>query len=231
MISLTAIDIYSMFLLGFLGTGHCIGMCGPLVFVIPGSTGKFAPHLYYHAGRVLTYTAMGALMGGIGAGLTLIAAATGSEPTVWIVRTQIVISLAAAAFLVYFGLSRIGIFAEPRWMGVAEPKRVPGLRKVLQQSMTTGNRGAMFLTGLILGFLPCGLSYAAFARALPTGGILSGAILVLAFGLGTVPGLLLVGAGFSSVARRYRKQSDILSGILMIGMGAFLAFKIIHKFL
>jgi len=229
--SLSAIDIYSVFLLGFLGTGHCIGMCGPLVFVIPGSTGKFAPHLYYHTGRVMTYTAIGAVMGGIGAGITHIAAATGSEPTAWITRTQVSISLVAAAFLVYFGLSRIGIFAEPRWMGIAEPKRVLGLKKVLHQSMTSGKRGAMFLTGMILGFLPCGLSYAAFARALPAGGILSGAVLVLVFGLGTVPGLLLVGAGFSSVARRYRKQSDILSGILMIGMGAFLAFKIIHKFL
>ncbi|CAB5088679.1 hypothetical protein D3OALGA1CA_1145 [Olavius algarvensis associated proteobacterium Delta 3] len=229
MLSLSSIDLYAMFLLGFLGTGHCIGMCGPLVFVIPGSSGKFSPHLYYHAGRVLTYTALGGLMGGLGAGMAHIAAATGSEPMAWIVRTQVSISMAAAAFLVYFGLSRIGLFAEPRWMGVAEPKRIPGFRTVLHRSMASGDRGAMFLTGLTLGFLPCGLSYAAFARALPAGGILSGAVLVLVFGLGTVPGLLLVGAGFSGVARRYRKQSDILSGILMIGMGVFLAFKTVHK--
>ena len=231
MISPTSIDMTSMFLLGFLGTGHCIGMCGPLVFVIPGSTGKSPPHLYYHGGRVLTYMALGALMGGLGAGMTRIAAAAGSEPMTWILRTQVTITLAAAAFLVYFGLTRIGLFAEPRWMGVAEPKRIPGFRKVLQKSMAKGDGGAMFLTGTFLGFLPCGLSYAAFARALPSGGVLSGALLVLAFGLGTVPGLLLVGAGFSSVARRYRRQSDILSGVLMIGMGAFLVIKTIHKLL
>ena len=229
MVSPASIDIYAMFLLGFLGTGHCIGMCGPLVFVIPGSTGKFFPHLYYHGGRVLIYTALGALMGGLGAGMTQIAAASGSDPMVWIVRTQVTISLAAAAFLVFFGISRIGLLREPRWMGVAEPKRIPGFRKVLQKSMAKGNAGAMFLTGIFLGFLPCGLSYAAFARALPAGGMLSGALLVLVFGLGTVPGLLLVGAGFSSVARRYRKHSDILSGILMIGIGAFLVFKTLSR--
>jgi sulfite exporter TauE/SafE len=222
-VTLTTIDIYSIFFLGFLGTGHCIGMCGPLIFVIPGRTGKFFPHLYYHAGRLLTYTAVGALMGGLGAGMARIAAATGSEPLAWIARTQVGFSVAAAAFLIYFGLSRIGLFAEPNWMGVAEPKRIPGFRKVFQKSMANGGRASMFLIGLLLGFLPCGLSYAAFARALPVGGSIAGAILVLVFGLGTVPGLLLVGTGFSGVARRYRRQSDILSGILMVGMGAHLA--------
>ena len=71
------IDLISMFFLGLLGTGHCIGMCGPLIIAIPGQTGKFSAHLAYHAGRVGTYVIVGAVMGGLGTGLSEIARLTG----------------------------------------------------------------------------------------------------------------------------------------------------------
>jgi sulfite exporter TauE/SafE len=78
----------------------------------------------------------------------------------------------------------------------------------------------MFLLGLLLGLLPCGLSYAAFARALAAGGPAQGALLVLAFSLGTLPGLLLVGTGASRFARRHAKLFDVLSGVLLVAMAA-----------
>jgi sulfite exporter TauE/SafE len=83
----------------------------------------------------------------------------------------------------------------------------------------------MFLVGLMMGLLPCGLSFAAFSRALAAGGPFSGALLVFAFALGTLPGLLLLGTGASGLARRYRKHTDILAGLLMIYMAAELALK------
>ena len=70
------LDLWGMFMLGLLGTGHCIGMCGPLIFAFPGRTGKFMPHVWYHLGRVTTYTAVGGIMGGLGQ--MLAGAATGS---------------------------------------------------------------------------------------------------------------------------------------------------------
>jgi sulfite exporter TauE/SafE len=83
----------------------------------------------------------------------------------------------------------------------------------------------MFILGLMLGLLPCGLSYGAFARAIPTGSIFNGALLVLAFAFGTIPGLLLLGTGASKIFQRYRKQSDILAGLLMLFMGIKLGMK------
>ena len=80
----------------------------------------------------------------------------------------------------------------------------------------------MLLVGMLLGLLPCGLSYAAFARTVPSGGAAPGAMLAGAFGVGTVPGLLIVGTAASEVARRHARLFDLLSGLMLIGMAAVL---------
>ena len=81
--------------------------------------------------------------------------------------------------------------------------------------------------GLILGWLPCGLSYAAFARALAARSISSGALLTLAFGVGTLPGLLVIGTGAGALWRRYRVHMEMAAGLLMIAMAAGLAVDIL----
>ena len=215
------LDLLSLFLLGLLGTGHCLGMCGPLVLAIPGATGRFLPHLYYHLGRITTYTALGLLFGAIGAGLAQLGGESeGALATV--TRIQFGLSLFAAIFLFVFGLNRIGLLPEPRWMRGISPAKIPGFGKALRSATSRGNSLAILVTGILLGFLPCGLSYAAFARALPAGGALEGAALTGVFALGTLPGLLLLGTAASGFARRYRAASDIISGVLMIGMAALL---------
>jgi sulfite exporter TauE/SafE len=210
--------LFSMFMLGILGTGHCIGMCAPLVLAFPGQTGKFSSHLWYHLGRSLTYVAIGATMGAIGLGLAGIATATGGNHPASIARIQVGFALLAALFLIVFGLSRLGLLREPAWMSAASPDKIPGYRKIIGSAVACQGSREMFWLGILLGFLPCGLSYAAFARALASGGPSKGALLVFAFALGTVPGLLLVGTAASRLARRYQKQSDIISGLLMIYM-------------
>ena len=76
-----------------------------------------------------------------------------------------------------------------------------------------------------MGLLPCGLSYAAFSRAIAAGAPLQGALMLAAFGIGTLPGLLLIGTGATALARRYQRQSDLVAGLLMIAMGLSLAVK------
>ncbi len=217
------LDLYSLFLLGFLGTGHCIGMCGPLVLAIPTGAGRISAHISYNLGRITTYTAVGAFVGGIGAGVSRLAAVAGGDPLVWIARIQVAFSLVAAALLLLLGLFRLGILQEPGWMTVASPARIPGFRRVREGVAAGSDRVSVFLFGLMLGFLPCGLSYAAFARALASGGVPAGALLLLLFGLGTLPGLFLVGTGASGFVRRYRQYSDLLSGMLMTGIAVSLA--------
>jgi hypothetical protein len=214
---------FSMFMLGIFGTGHCIGMCGPLVIAFPARSGKFASHLYYHLGRILTYVIIGCVMGGIGAGLAEIAGATGGNYPIWIARIQMGVSFVAALFLLVFGLARLGIIREPGWMAMASPDKIPGYRKLLKSAFSNTRQAEMLLLGMMMGFLPCGLSFAAFTRALPSGSPINGAALVLAFALGTVPGLLLLGTGASGLARRYQSHLDILAGLLLIFMAVELA--------
>jgi len=219
------LTLFSMFMLGLLGTGHCIGMCGPLVIAFPGRTGKFSAHLFYHLGRIITYIVIGAAMGGIGTGLAGIAALTGGDYLAWVARIQVGFSVLAAVFLAVFGLARLGIIQEPGWMALTSPAKIPGYGKIMKSAASRRDWVRLGLVGLMMGLLPCGLSFAAFSRALAAGGPLRGAMLVLAFALGTIPGLLLLGTGASGLARRYQKQSDILAGLLMIYMAAELALK------
>ncbi len=222
-------DLYALFLLGILGTGHCVGMCGPLVFAFPARSGRMSAHLFYHLGRIGTYTAVGGTMGAVGLGLSQLAGRSGLDPLAWIARLQVGFSLLAAAFLLVFGLSRLEIIREPAWMSFAAPEKIPGFGRILHSA--GGGRSGMLVLGMVLGFLPCGLSFAAFARALPAGGFLPGALMTLAFGLGTLPGLLLLGTGASGLARRYRRHSDILSGMVMIAMAASLAADVIQAWI
>ncbi len=224
----TPIDTVALFMLGLLGTGHCIGMCGPLVVALPGQAGRVSAHLAYHAGRLITYSVIGALMGAAGGGLIGLAAAIGENPLVWIARVQMGISLLAGLFLLIFGLSRLGFVAEPRWLAIAMPNRMPGWRRLMSRAAAQRSNLDLFLMGLVLGGLPCGLSYAAFAKALSGAQLLSGAVTALVFGLGTLPGLLAVGAGAAVFLNRFRRQADILAGLIMIGMAATLIVKVLE---
>jgi sulfite exporter TauE/SafE len=203
-------------------------MCGPLVLAFPGRTGRFTPHLFYHAGRIMTYVLIGVCMGAAGTGLTLLSKAVETDPLQLIVRIQVGLSLLAGGFLIYFGLTQLGILKEIEWLVVATPQKIPGYKKIIRAAFLKGAHAEMFLTGLIMGFLPCGLSYAAFSRALATAEPWKGGIFLLVFGLGTLPGLLLVGSGMATLARRYRRHLDIFAGILMIGMGLSLVVKAVN---
>lgn len=218
------LDLGSMFLLGFLGTAHCIGMCGPLVLALPAASGRLAPQLTYQLGRVVTYTLVGGLAGGIGAGLIAAAAAGGDDPSALLERAKLALRLAAALFLVAFGLARLGVIPEPRWLTTARPDQVPWFGRAARGAAGGGTIAAL-LFGLAMGLLPCGLSYAAFARALAAGDPLDGALLVLAFGAGTIPGLALLGTVASGLARRHQRISNLASGVLMLAMAGWILYE------
>jgi sulfite exporter TauE/SafE len=215
-------DLIGMFMLGLLGTGHCVGMCGPLIFAFPGRTGRFGPHAWYHLGRVTTYVAVGALLGGLG---LVLGDAAGMRTKTDVAGLQAWLRVFAAVLLAALGLMRLGWVREPRWFDRLNPERIPGFTRALAGAKDSGANAVFFPLGLLLGFLPCGLSYGAFAQALGTASPVTGGLLVLAFATGTVPGLLLFGTGLSAFARRYRRQSDVIAGILMLLMAAMLIRK------
>ncbi len=224
-----SLDLTALFLLGFFGSGHCVGMCGPLVLAFPARAGGLGSQLAYHLGRLLTYATVGAALGGLGQGL----AAAGAEASLaWTARIQVGLSVVAALFLALFGLTKLGLVREPELLSLANPARIPGFRR-LQARLAHGagetGRGTrrtalvpLFLLGLLLGLLPCGLSFAAFARSLGAGGTVGGGIMTLTFGLGTLPSLLLVGLSASRLTQGHRRISDLVAGVLMIGMSVSL---------
>lgn len=205
---MTELNLLAMFSLGLLGVGHCVGMCGPIVVSLPGG-GRLSAHIFYHLGRITSYVLIGTALAAIGGGLGSIA------------RAQILFSVVAAVFLLIFGFSRLGVIREPAWMQGLSPAKLPGFRTVARWQRG-GSRLALFPFGLMMGFLPCGLSFAAFSRALAAPGPLAGAALVAAFSLGTLPGLLLVGTAAARFAREKEAIISLLSGVVMIGMAAAL---------
>jgi hypothetical protein len=219
------VDLLGMFMLGLLGTGHCVGMCGPLIFAFPGRTGRFMSHAWYHLGRVTSYAAVGGVLGGVGA---LLAGMTGMEKVSDVAQIQMGLRFFAAALLAVLGLIRLGWLKEPCWFDHLNPERIPGFKRALSGAADSHAQAVFFPLGLLLGFLPCGLSYGAFAQALSTGSAAVGALLALAFAAGTVPGLLLLGTGVAAIVRRYRRPSDIIAGILMLYMAAMLVRKGLH---
>ena len=217
-----AASLVALFSLGLSGTGHCIGMCGPLVFAFPAKTGKISAHLCYHAGRLTTYAVVGILLGSIGLAVAKLSVAAGFDYLTVVSRIQVLFSFLAGAFLLIFGLGQLGLTHHPKLISVAAPDSIPGYRYLVRSAFSKPNAALMALTGMFMGFLPCGLSYAAFSRALTVSRPIEGGALLLAFGVGTLPGLLLVGTGASVLARRYRRHFDIFSGMLMIAMAASL---------
>ena len=197
----------ALFFLGFLGSGHCVGMCGPLVVAFPGQSGRFGAHLCYHGGRILTYVVIGAVMGALGGGWGALAEE--------LARGQVWLSLLVALVLLVLGLFRLGILREPDWLSVTPAQ---GERSALFRDARAGRPRALFLTGLLMGTLPCGLSYAAFVRTLAAGGWGQGAMQALAFGLGTLPALLLVGTAAMGLLQRRRRLSDTVAGVVMVAM-------------
>ena len=215
-----SIDVVSMFLLGLVGTGHCLGMCGPLVVAIPGRIGKFWAHLLYNLGRIATYWLIGTVLGSIGKGLTTLQS---------ISQTQVIVAILVAVILFAFGLIRLGLLLEPGWMSFEPVTKSDKVKGFFNRLLTKKQKINIFMAGFFLGFLPCGLSYGAFSMSLAASGPLKGGLLTLAFGLGTFPGLLVAGATASAFLRKHRKILDIISGILMIGMGIWIGVKAINK--
>jgi sulfite exporter TauE/SafE len=206
-------DYALVFITGLLGGfGHCVGMCGPIVaaFTLPGRESfRVAPHLLYHAGRVITYTFIGALMGLGGSFVNTAGKLAGLQNGV---------ALIAGFFMIVMGVGITGFF--PRLSRSTVNAGSAGwYRRVLSLLGSGGSGGHWFPLGLLLGFLPCGLSYSVFLAAAAGGDALRGFTLALVFGLATTPSLLLFGAVVGSVGLRVRGLLYRAGGVVIIVMG------------
>lgn len=165
--------------MGLAGSLHCIGMCGPLALALPlnGTKGsnRFFSALAYNTGRIITYFSMGAILGWTGSRLV-------------VVGYQQLFSIAAGTLillLLFLGknLPPIGVF----------PVFQARFKKYIAGFLTRKNSAlGLFIFGLLNGLLPCGMVYMAIASSLIIGGPLQSGIFMAAFGLGTVPLMLVL---------------------------------------
>lgn len=192
--TLPLVEIGAAFALALLGAMHCVGMCGGFVSAIQfkRAPGLSAAQLSagYHAGRLTSYTAGGALIGAIGGSLY----ATEVRPIqVFLLGFGSIALLAIGISM--FGRSKLLKRIEP--LGLAIWRVIaPIARKVVPPRRPLH----AWLAGMAWGWIPCGMVYAALPLALVAGGPLQGALVMLAFGFGTLPGLLAVDLGAARLA-------------------------------
>ena len=199
---------------GLLGGVHCAGMCGGIVaafsFRADGSAPPFRLHLGYNAGRVMSYTLFGALAGALGSALAL-ANFLPVQTGLYVVAQIVMILLG----LYLAGLSNSVLVFE-RAGGVLWRHVKPLFQKLIP--VTTVPRA--IVAGMAWGWLPCGLVYSILVSALAAGSAASGAALMLAFGLGTLPNLLGMGL-FARQIQPFMQHVWVrrTAGLLVMGLG------------
>lgn len=204
----------ALFLVGLLGGTHCVGMCGGIVGALAvGGPAKWRMHLAYNAGRIASYALAGAIAGALGA------ASLGLEGQV---PARLALYLLANLMLIALGLYLLGVtraLAFTERAGQALWRRIQPLTRRFLPATTIRQA---FPLGLLWGWLPCGLVYSALASALSAGSAGRGAALMLAFGLGTLPNLLLAGILLSRLNEFVRRPVvRTLSGLLILGFGIY----------
>ncbi|WP_440877289.1 sulfite exporter TauE/SafE family protein [Thalassotalea sp. PLHSN55] len=186
------LDYLSAFIIGLLGSGHCIGMCGGisslLTSAIPGEKPKASLVLGYNLGRILSYSLIGAIVG-----------FTSSIAVRNIGVPVIGLRLISGVFLVLLGLyigqwlmwiSKLEKFGQFIWRY---------LSPLSKQILPVDSTNKAILLGAIWGWLPCGLVYSTLTWALASNSAFSGAFIMFCFGLGTLPALLTVSFGFFNI--------------------------------
>jgi len=198
-------ELWTAFLLGFVGSAHCAGMCGPLALALPATDRTratfLAGRMLYNTGRILTYAALGAISGLIGQSFAL-------------AGLQRWISLAAGAAVL------ISLLASSRFaLGIPATKAVGWLKSGFGKLLRQRSLSSVFLLGLLNGLLPCGLVYVAAAGATASGHFLDGIESMAVFGLGTVPMMLAFGLVGPKLqfALRFKLQRLIPASLAIVG--------------
>lgn len=203
------------------GFGHCMGMCGPLVASYSlnlnaidrtSAYSRYAPHILYNAGRLTTYVFIGSLMGLTGSFVNTAAGFAG---------VQNVVAIGTGFFMILMGLNITGVLKGMNYIEMHNSAILKAVGVVLEGP----SAWRYYPLGLVLGFLPCGLSYSMFIAAAGTGSFFSGMFLTFCFGAGTVPALMLFGVMIGSLSSRARTWVYRTGGIIVIIMGIYFIYK------
>lgn len=202
-----------LFVIGLVTSVHCVAMCGGINLsqCIPKSGdaasdksrfSTFRPTFLYNLGRVISYTAVGFLVGALGSVVTFSNTLQG------------VLKLAAGLFMVIMGINMLGIFP---WLRRLNP-RMPQIfaRKIDKEKSKSSSP---LIVGLLNGLMPCGPLQAMQIYALSTGSPFSGALSMFLFSLGTVPLMFGLGALSSALGKKFTSKVMTVGAVLVVVLG------------
>ncbi|NKQ40832.1 MAG: sulfite exporter TauE/SafE family protein [Sulfurovum sp.] len=217
-----SLDLISIFTIAFLGAfGHCVGMCGGIVIAysstkIDGKSSKLSQsisHIVYSVGRITTYMVMGAAFGAIGGVVSFSHMAIAT------------LTIIAGAFMVLAGLSIVGRL---KFLTLLEHSlsRSRWYQEVFHSVLRSKSLSSFYILGLLNGLLPCGLVYFFAVTAASTGSPFWGAIVMLIFGLSTVPSLFMLGM-FSGIFANtgLRKIMMNLAAVVVVAYGVYTVYR------
>ncbi|MCX6716833.1 MAG: sulfite exporter TauE/SafE family protein [Candidatus Taylorbacteria bacterium] len=214
--------LLSVLLIGLTaGVSTCMALIGGLVLGIssnyaeihPEATPlqKFKPHIFFNAGRLLSYIILGGLIGLIGSTLKLSSSLLG------------IITVILGFVMLFLGLKIIGIFPKLNNKSIVLPK---GISKIFGLGGREGanseysHRGAL-ITGALTFFVPCGFTQAMQLYAVSTGSFWSGALIMGAFALGTLPGIIGIGGLTSAIKGSFARYFFKFAGLVVISLAIF----------
>ena len=210
--------LVSALILGLLGSLHCVGMCGPIAFMLPvDRSNNFRKALQissYHLGRIFTYAIIGGLFGFLGKGF-------------YIFGLQQQLSIGIGVLMIFIVVLPTKTFQKYNFSKYFY-SAVGKVKSALGKSLKKKSADTFFTIGFLNGFLPCGLLYIAIFASLAAGSVLQSSLYMMVFGLGTVP-LMTTSIYFMSFLKGKTRQKVrrlipvfvVITGLLFIlrGMG------------
>jgi sulfite exporter TauE/SafE len=201
---------------GFFGSPHCLGMCGGIVSALGFALQSQTPgrrlllQSLYHLGRLLSYSFLGVLVGLLGKGI-LAPLVNSKWPYVLTAAMMILFGLYLTGW--WRGLDRLESLGAKLWQAMAP------LRK---RFIPINSVPRALIAGMLWGFLPCGLVYSALALAMTSGSALTAGAAMLAFGLGTLPMMLMTGSAAAELKNRLQVQGwRTANGLLVVAFGVW----------
>jgi sulfite exporter TauE/SafE len=203
------------FLMGLLGSVHCIGMCGPLVMALPISTKnnfqKISSLLLYLLGKILSYALLGILFG-----------LFGSQFRIFSIQSNISFIIGLLMLLYVFYMF---VFKYKHFQIHLFNKTYNSILKLLSKLFKSKFVISFLFIGMLNGLLPCGMIYLALSWAVVTRSAVDGGLLMAFFGMGTIPALILVAIGGQFMGFVFRKRIQKLLPVFIFGIGVLLILR------
>lgn len=201
--------------IGFLGSFHCVAMCGPLVLSLPKTgntaTSRFYGRMIYNFGRVITYSILGLIAGFIGYSFSI----TGFQKD---------ISVLVGVVIIAFVLLTSGSRHLYSFNGFVSKLSLP-LKKKFKSLYSSGSNISLLGIGMLNGLLPCGFVYLALAGAVASGKTSEGIIYMSLFGSGTIPAMLLVSVTGHFLGMKFQRIIKKASPVIAIMLGVLLIYR------